>query len=219
MKRTWMYLGLLSMVSVAAVYAETSPVIMLDEGANEIAISVINSLNRDITGLKIETDRHEIPAWLTVGSTLRTIGVGQGEKGQERLVLTMTVDNAPEQAETPVPFTLMDTDGNSWAFDVHVSVRSGKPANDELFGNYPNPFNPSTTIRYSLGKSGHAELAVFNSLGQKIRTLAEGPQTVGAHTVQWDGCNGSGQRVSSGVYFYRLRSGTYVKTMKMVLFE
>ncbi len=88
-----------------------------------------------------------------------------------------------------------------------------------LHRNAPNPFNPSTTIRYSLGKSGHAELAVFNSLGQKIRTLAEGPQAAGVHTVQWNGCNDSGQHVSSGVYFYRLRSGTYVQTMKMVLFE
>jgi len=169
--------------------------------------------------LTIETNQHEMPAWLTIVSTLRTIEVGKGEKGNEQLMLTMTVDTAPEHAETPVPFTLMDTDGNSWAFDIHVSVRSGTPAQDALFENYPNPFNPSTTIRYSLGTSGHAELAVFNSLGQKIRTLAEGPQAAGVHTVQWDGCNGSGQRVSSGVYFYRLRSGTYVKTMKMVLFE
>jgi len=219
MKRTFIFLSLFLMVSASGGWAEEVPVIMLDEGANEIAISVVNSLNRDITGLAIEAEGHEMPAWLTVGSTLRHIEVGQGEKGHEQLVLTMTVDNAPEKAEAPVPFTLTDTDGNSWAFDVHVSVRSGTPAHDALFENYPNPFNPSTTIRFSLGKSSHAELAVFNSLGQKIRTLAEGPQTAGMHMVQWNGCNDSGQRVSSGVYFYRLRSGTYVKTMKMVLFE
>jgi len=219
MNRSLIFLSILLALLATAVSAEEVPVIRLDEGANEIAISVVNSLNRDITGLTIEAEGHEMPAWLTVGGTLRPVEVGQGEKGQEQLVLTMTVDNAPEHAETPVPFTLMDTDGNSWTFDVHVSVRSGKPIHDALFENYPNPFNPSTTIRYSLGKRSHAELAVFNSLGQKIRTLAEGPQAAGAHTVQWNGCNDSGQHVSSGIYFYRLRSGTYVKTMKMVLFE
>ena len=219
MNRSLIFFSILLALLATTVSAEEPPVIMLDEGTNEIAISVVNSLNRDITGLTIEADSHEMPAWLTVGSTLRPIGVEQGELGNEQLVLTLMIDTAPEHAETPVSFTLMDTDGDSWTFDVHVSVRSGTPSNDALFGNYPNPFNPSTTIRYSLGTSGHAELAVFNSLGQKIRTLADGPQAAGVHTVQWNGCNGSGQHVSSGVYFYRLRSGTYVKTMKMVLFE
>ena len=219
MNRSLIFFSILLALLATTVSAEEPSVIMLEEGSNEIAVSVVNSLDRDITGLTIEADDHELPAWLTVGSALQPIEVGQGEKGNEQLVLTLTVDNAPEQAETPVPFTLMDMDGNSWTFDVHVSVRTGIPAHDALFENYPNPFNPSTTIRYSIGTSGHAELAVFNSLGQKIRTLADGPQVAGVHTVQWNGCNDSGQRVSSGMYFYRLQSGTYIKTMKMVLFE
>ncbi|MFC1574140.1 FlgD immunoglobulin-like domain containing protein, partial [Candidatus Latescibacterota bacterium] len=75
------------------------------------------------------------------------------------------------------------------------------------------------TIRYSLRENRHTTLTVFNSLGQEIRTLVDSPQTAGVHTASWDGRNELGQNVSSGVYLYRLRSGGYVKTMKMVLFE
>ena len=218
MKRILIFISLFLLISESGGWSEEMPGIVLEEGANEIAVSVVNRLNRDVTGLTIDAEQHDVPEWLTVGSTIRSIRVEQGEKGPEQLFLTMTVAGAPEGAETAVPFTLKDTDGNSWTFDIKVAARSGKPANDALFENYPNPFNPSTTIRYSLGESRHAELAVFNSLGQKIRTLVDGKQSAGIHTVQWNGCNDSGQRVSSGVYFYRLRSGMYEKTMKMILF-
>ena len=60
---------------------------------------------------------------------------------------------------------------------------------------------------------------MFNALGQEIAVLHDGPQEAGIHTVSWDGRDEDGLRVSSGVYFYRLRSGDYVRTMKMLLFE
>lgn len=81
MNRSLIFFIVLLAMLATAVPAEEIPVIRLDEGSNEIVISVVNSLNRDITGLTIEAEGHEMPAWLTVGSTLRSIGVGQGEKG------------------------------------------------------------------------------------------------------------------------------------------
>ncbi len=82
---------------------------------------------------------------------------------------------------------------------------------------FPNPFNPNTTIRYSLEKGGHTELTVFDVAGRRVRVLASGFVPTGAHEIAWNGLDDSSRPVSSGVYFYRLRSGDFAETRKMVL--
>ncbi len=86
-----------------------------------------------------------------------------------------------------------------------------------LYPNYPNPFNPSTTIRYELRQASKVTLKIYNLLGQEVRTLINAQKSSGIHSVVWDGKNNQGQRVTSGVYFYRLEAGDFVKTRKMVL--
>lgn len=85
--------------------------------------------------------------------------------------------------------------------------------------NYPNPFNPTTQISFGLGRGGHVQLSVFNVLGQKIRTLVNTNYPAGDHTVLWDGRDDNGQIVSSGVYLYRLESGKYTNTRKMLMLK
>lgn len=87
----------------------------------------------------------------------------------------------------------------------------------ELRQNYPNPFNPATTIRYRIAKSEPVELTIYNLMGQKIRTLVNEVQSAGAHLAHWDGRNGQGQLVGSGVYFYSLKAGNFIHTRKMIL--
>ena len=219
MKALLTVLCLTAIMGIAVSAAEEPPRIMLETGTNEIPVSVVNKFCHDISGLTIDNDWKSLPDWLSVEGTLYSIDVEGGEKGNGHLVMVMTVTDAPQGAEALVPFTLKDSAGNRWSFTTRVSVEAGEPVGNALLGNYPNPFNPSTTIRYSLRESSLATLAVYNSLGQKIKTLVDGSQTAGVHTVQWDGRDEEGQRVSSGVYFYRLQSGEYRKTMKMVLFE
>ncbi len=84
---------------------------------------------------------------------------------------------------------------------------------------YPNPFNPTTTIRYSLPRRADVTLAVFNALGQKIATLVSGSRPAGSHQAVWDGTNANGDEVSAGVYFYRLEAGDFVASRKMVLLK
>ena len=87
-----------------------------------------------------------------------------------------------------------------------------------LYANYPNPFNPTTTISYRLPARSRVELAIYNLLGQQIRTLVNADQPVGEHQVQWDGRNDAGKQVSSGIYFYQLKAGnSFLETKKMVL--
>jgi hypothetical protein len=91
---------------------------------------------------------------------------------------------------------------------------SSRPMVFELFQNYPNPFNPGTSIKYVLPKSAWVSLKVFNMLGEKIATLVEGIEDAGYHQVEWDA---SGQ--SSGVFYYRLKSDSFVETRKLVLLK
>lgn len=86
-----------------------------------------------------------------------------------------------------------------------------------LYRNYPNPFNPSTLIKYYLPVQGKIELKVYNVLGQEVRVLERGLNSAGEHKVIWDGKNDQGKAVSSGVYIYRLVFNNKVKTNKMLL--
>lgn len=86
------------------------------------------------------------------------------------------------------------------------------PAHYILYANYPNPFNPSTTIRFGLPKRSYVTLSVFNALGQQVVVMQEGEQEAGYHEVQFDG-----RDLSSGVYFYRLQAGDFAQTRKLLL--
>jgi photosystem II stability/assembly factor-like uncharacterized protein len=144
----------------------------------------------------------------------------------------------PQNSNTSNPLTsvcFVDAN-NGWAvgFDgtiIHTTtggiVGIGDDANlphtipDEfvLYNNYPNPFNPSTTIRYALPKQTNVMLKIYNILGQEIRTLVNERQSAGVHSVVWDSRNNLNQAVSSGIYIYRLQAGARVLSKKMILLE
>ncbi len=87
--------------------------------------------------------------------------------------------------------------------------------------NAPNPFNPSTTIRYTVpeGNQEYVTLKVYDLRGQLVRTLVDRFVESGAYSVIWDGTDETGRDVSSGVYFYRMKAGDFVQTRKMVLLK
>ncbi len=86
-----------------------------------------------------------------------------------------------------------------------------------LSQNYPNPFNPETQIRFSVSDGRPALLTIFNSLGQKVRTLISNNMTAGNYEVTWDGKNDQGINLPSGIYFYKLQAGSHLKVNKMLL--
>ena len=88
-----------------------------------------------------------------------------------------------------------------------------------LDANYPNPFNPTTTISYSIPKDNKVELKVYNIKGQLVKTLVKDQLEAGTHKAVWNGDNDTGKRVSSGVYLYRLESGGRAKVRKMLLLK
>lgn len=84
-------------------------------------------------------------------------------------------------------------------------VESTLPSEYSLLGNYPNPFNPSTTIKYSLPKESSVELKIYDIMGREIKTFAISSQPAGNNEIHWDGTNNNGVRVTSGVYIYRIK--------------
>ena len=86
-----------------------------------------------------------------------------------------------------------------------------------LTQNFPNPFNPATTITFGLKKRGHVSLRIYDAAGRLVDTLADEVQPAGRYEVVWNGSDGNGNTVASGIYFYRLVTGDFVQTKKMVL--
>jgi hypothetical protein len=93
-------------------------------------------------------------------------------------------------------------------------IRSILPGQYDLSQNYPNPFNPSTTIRYSVPTAGKVLLKVYNILGQVVATIVNTQQAAGTYNVVFDA-----SRLSSGIYFYRISSGSFVQVKKMLLIK
>jgi len=91
------------------------------------------------------------------------------------------------------------------------------PEHYALDQNRPNPFNPTTEIKYQLPRAGHVSIKIFNMLGQEIVTLVDGEQGAGYYSASWNGLDHNGSPVGSGIYLYRLQSGDYVCTKKLIL--
>ena len=91
------------------------------------------------------------------------------------------------------------------------------PNEIHLSQNYPNPFNPDTEIQFQLPASSHILLNIYNTNGQQIRTLVDGVQQAGLHTFVWNGQDNNGKPLSSGIYLYRLQTGSFSQVRKMTL--
>ena len=129
------------------------------------------------------------------------------------LTLTMTAMSAPKLKTDLLSTKHMA--GNSIAIPIYVQVVNVPDPVVQLFEleqNFPNPFNASTEIRYSLQSPVHARLDIFNVLGNRIQTLVNENQAAGKYSYLW-----SRPDLSSGVFYYRLHAGSFVKTRRMIL--
>ncbi|HOH47272.1 MAG TPA: FlgD immunoglobulin-like domain containing protein, partial [Candidatus Cloacimonadota bacterium] len=93
------------------------------------------------------------------------------------------------------------------------------PAGIALIGNYPNPFNPNTTIQFNMDKAAPAMVSIYNQKGQLVKDFNISAAEKGLNNLHWNGTDNSGKLVSSGVYYFRLKSGSYSSTKKMILMK
>jgi hypothetical protein len=97
--------------------------------------------------------------------------------------------------------------------------KNDSPETFKLIQNYPNPFNPTTTLKYDLYKDSFVDITVYDMLGNVVNNLINMNQTSGSKSTKWDATNNQGERVSAGVYLYKIEAGEFRQTKKMVLLK
>ena len=129
------------------------------------------------------------------------------------------LDDVRGNVQAPVTVTnvMLNETRMSEAIQGQVAIE-GKPVSYGLDQNYPNPFNPSTTITYRVPEDGRmVRIDIFNLTGQHVKTLVDGVHRAGEYRVVWDATNEQGERVGSGLYFYRILSDKFMSVRKMLL--
>lgn len=110
----------------------------------------------------------------------------------------------------------------TWGEFVPTSIAGNEVDHEltyQLMDNYPNPFNPATTIRFQIPKTEHVAIVVYDILGRQMTELTNGLYQAGTHQIYWEGKNQQGQPVASGLYIYRIKAGNFVQSKKMLLLK
>ncbi|PSQ95550.1 MAG: hypothetical protein BRD55_09940 [Bacteroidetes bacterium SW_9_63_38] len=147
---------------------------------------------------------------------------GTPPAGQGRYVLDLSTEQrvtpgktvSLQKGETRRLKVIVGTERYAEKNSEGVSLKSYE---NELRGNYPNPFDEQTTLEYTLREERPVTIEIYNVLGQRVRTLVDAKKTAGLHRARWDGTNRYGDRVGSGVYFHRIEAGSFTASKKMVL--
>ncbi len=138
---------------------------------------------------------------------------GLRDKGKAEEVFTQFLKDYPNSIRVPI-VQIMLGQSVSPPLPKQTTEKVKLPMEFSLAQNYPNPFNPITQINYALPEDCWVKLEVFNILGRKIATLVDGEQKAGYKTVSWDA-----SQMASGIYFYRLKAGGYIRAKKMILLK
>jgi hypothetical protein len=162
------------------------------------------------------------PRWLSSDVYGGVLTAGQ----IQNVNLTFDADNL-EIGNYNALIKLSSNDPDEGLLEIPVTLFVTETANDEemipliakVVGNYPNPFNPVTKIVFQINKPAKVSLAIYNTKGQKIRSFASAFYQQGENSIVWNGKDDIGKRVSSGIYFYRISSGSWHKTQKMLMLK
>ena len=185
----------------------------LDEDATvRVTIDNESTAQRDLDYSALFTPVIEIPAGSITGTMDFSIlpVADNEEEGDEVIRLIGTIDGLEGD---DVEITISDP-------GAAKAVVQTRPEAFSLADNFPNPFNPATTIQYALPQAADVELTVYNVVGQPVRRLVAEHQSAGRYAVEWDATNDSGHSLSSGMYFYRLQAaGQFREVKKMLLLK
>ncbi len=157
------------------------------------------------------------------GSEFKNFGISltNGNFTVSKLAAGTYTLTAHRMGFSPVTQNITITNGNlngvnlSFGNPIGIEPKPGKiPENYNLSQNFPNPFNPLTHINFDIPKENFVKLAVYNILGKEVEALVNEKLNAGSYSVEWNA-----SKYSSGIYFYRIESGNFIKTMKMILIK
>jgi len=196
----------------------------------ELNVAVTNSgfLTSGAISIKLESND---PYVILLDSTqsLDPLAPDSIADSQAALAFAVVTD-CPAEHQLQLAVKIVDTIGAPWSteltfpvYELTVAVNSDIsrtiPVEFALHPNYPNPFNPTTTIGYDLPVNAKVNIAIYELLGKQVTTLVNETQLAGTKSIIWDATDATGTAVTSGVYFYRLQAGNFQKTGKMVLLK
>jgi hypothetical protein len=120
---------------------------------------------------------------------------------------------------SPGDINFVTNPGDPNDFPVSVNQLAEIPNDYKLGNNYPNPFNPTTTISFSIPENSDVLLEVYNTLGENVRMLVNGNYSSGSYSTRWNGRDDFGREVNSGVYIYRIVAANFVDSKRMILMK
>jgi hypothetical protein len=145
--------------------------------------------------------------------------------GEARIyTLTYTAPETEVELDLEMIITSNDINNPSITIPIHITTVPNSdpaivPVVTTLEGNYPNPFNPETTINFSLKESGKVRINIYNLKGQLVKQLIDTELPSGKHQIVWNGKDNQGRNVGSGIYLYRMEAKGYTNTKKMMLMK
>lgn len=183
---------------------------------NKNSVTLNWSTATELNNMGFDIERKSDGNWSKIGFVQ-----GKGTTS-EKSIYSFTDENL-EFGKFTYRLKQVDFDG-SFSYSTIVEVEIGVPVNFSLEQNYPNPFNPSTIIKYSLPVESKVKLSIFNMLGEEVAQLVNETLSAGYHQLEWDGTNNFGQKVSSGIYFYRIETESpniqkFIDVKKMMLIK
>jgi subtilase family serine protease len=175
------------------------------------SVNILNKRNGAETKAKIDSQNGEFAAAFVDFENNQPIVAG------DELEMRILNSDGKLVSNKIYAVTTKDIERKYALFDVVIEAAVLRVS--RLYQNFPNPFNPITKIRYQIAKSGPVTLRIYNVKGQLVKTLVSKPLLPGYYEAYWKGDNDRGNKVASGVYFYRLRAPGYIKSRKMVLIK
>ena len=124
-----------------------------------------------------------------------------------------------ENSNITIGYTIYGIDQEIISSGMKYVELKAVPEQYALHYNYPNPFNPVTTMLYDLPEAGYTRLIIYDVLGRQIHTLVDQVMDAGYYKMQWDGRNSMGKMVSGGIYFYQIQTNDFIRTRKMLLLK
>ena len=207
---------LLILIFISSTYAQTIYQAEPGTKGNKILLTIANSSSTlSISELIVkEVKRSEYTNFLN--NEYRIPNIEQGSEEEIEIVFDIS-NNAPVNKLDTLQFNISNKNGENWTKEIVLEYQP--PKEFVLHQNYPNPFNPATIIQYSIadvgvGFSQRVKLTIFDILGREVATLVNEEQDPGNYEIEFNGSN-----LTSGVYYYTLKAGTYYNTKKMLLIK